>query len=127
MSCGYGTKGFQCDVTYTLGGQVSHDRATEIFNLGQKLGLTEFNPTSVNWDVPKTWKGSGGGIMTEGEGYLLLILFGIGLTLLTLLLTFLERKFGGETATSEQFNTTPWISWTESSPLPSTHQSCTFI
>jgi len=105
MSGGYGTKGFQCDVTYTLGGQVSHDRATEIFNLGQKLGLTEFNPTSVNWDVPKTWKGSGGGIMTEGEGYLLLILFGIGLTLLTLLLTFLERKFGGETATSEQFNT----------------------
>ena len=57
MSCGYGTRGFKCDQIYTLGGTVSQARAIEIYHLGQKLGLTEFNPTSVNWDAPISWKG----------------------------------------------------------------------
>ena len=57
MSCGYGTRGFKCDQIYTLGGTVSQARAAEIYHLGQKLGLTEFNPTSVNWDAPISWKG----------------------------------------------------------------------
>merc|ERR1719473_1566140 len=43
--------------------------------------------------------------MTQGEGYGLLFGFGIGLTLLTVGLTLLERKFGGAETTSEQFNT----------------------
>merc|ERR1719171_2600847 len=43
--------------------------------------------------------------MTQGEGYGLLFGFGIGLTLLTVLLTFIERKFSGSASTSEHFNT----------------------
>jgi len=105
MSCGTGTRGFQCDTIYTLGGQVTQERATEMYALGQRLGLTEFNPTSVNWDAPITWKGAGGGIMTEGEGYGLLVGFGMGLTCLTVLLTAIERKFSTEKASSELFNT----------------------
>ena len=58
MSCGYGTIGFKCGEIYTLGGTVSLARATEIDALGRKLGLTEFNPTSVNWDAPISWKGA---------------------------------------------------------------------
>jgi hypothetical protein len=136
-------RGFQCDTIYTLGGQVTLERATEMHALGQRLGLTEFNPTSVNWDAPITWKGAGGvitracvsrhasasrylhcacacvrsltrtvrlclaggGIMTEGEGYGLLVGFGMGLTCLTVLLTAIERKFSTEKASSELFNT----------------------
>jgi len=105
MSCGYGTPGFQCDQIYTLGGTVSTARATEIFTLGQKLGLTEFNPTSVNWDAPVPWKGAGSQIMTSGEGYGMLIGFGIGLTVITSLLHVAESKLFNVETTSEQFNT----------------------
>ena len=105
MSCGYGTEGFQCDTVYTLGGSVAQVRANEIHALGQKLGLTEFNPTSVNWDSPIPWRGDGGGIMSTTEGYGMIFGFGIGLTLLTVALTYMERIFGGEAATSESFNT----------------------
>ena len=105
MSCSLGTVGFQCDVVYTLGGTVSQARANEIFALGQKLGLTEFNPTSVNWDAPISWKGEGGGIMSSAAGYAMLFGFGIGLTILTVVLTMLERTFSGVSATSEHFNT----------------------
>jgi len=105
MSCGHGTAGFQCKEVYTLGGAVSTARAQEIWDLGQEVGLTEFNPTSVNWDSPIPWRGDGGGIMTSAEGYGMIFGFGIGLTLLTVLLTYMERIFGGETPTSESFNT----------------------
>jgi SSS family transporter len=108
MSCGYGTNGFQCVNTYTVtgeAGQVTSARAGQIMQLGQQLGLTDFNPTSVDWDAPVTWKGEGGGIMSEAEGYGMLIGFGIALTLITVVLTFIERKFGGATANSENFNT----------------------
>jgi len=105
MSCGTGTRGFQCDTVYTLGERVTQERANEIYALGQRLGLTEFNPTSVNWDAPITWKGEGGGIMSEGEGYALLFGFGIGLTVLTVVLTMIEQKFSTEKANSELFNT----------------------
>ena len=106
MSCGYGTKGFQCDKVYVMPG-VAQSTAQGWYDLGQKLGLTEFNPTSVNWDSPVEWRGDGGSgtILSEGEGYGLLFGFGIGLTFLTVALTMLERKFGGAQATSEQFNT----------------------
>jgi SSS family transporter len=108
MSCGFGTNGFQCVNTYTVtgeAGQVTSARAGQIMQLGQQLGLTDFNPTSVDWDAPVTWKGEGGGIMSEAEGYGMLIGFGIALTLITVVLTFIERKFGGATANSENFNT----------------------
>jgi Na+/proline symporter len=105
MSCGYGTAGFQCDQRYTLGGTVSESRATEILTLGMKLGFTDFNPTSVDWDKPVKWKASDGGIMSSGDAWGLMIAFGLGLTVVTVLLTFLERTFSGEAATSEQFNT----------------------
>jgi hypothetical protein len=108
MSCGFGTNGFQCVNTYTVtgeAGQVTSARAGQIMQLGQQLGLTDFNPTSVDWDAPVTWKGEGGGIMSEAEGYGMLFGFGIALTLITVVLTFIERKFGGATANSENFNT----------------------
>jgi Na+/proline symporter len=106
MSCGYGTEGFQCDTIYTLGGTVALARAEEIYALGQKLYLTEFNPTSVNWDAPVPWSDPDtGGIMSEGAGYAMLILFGLGLMAFTVFLTFLERKFSGSATTSEHFNT----------------------
>ena len=105
MSCGHGTLGFQCKTVYTLGGSVALQRAQDIFDLGQEIGLTEFNPTSVNWDAPISWRGDGGGIMTTGEGYGMIFGFGIGLTLLTVLLTYMEQMFGGGDATSESFNT----------------------
>jgi len=105
MACGYAGIGFQCDQIYTLGGTVSNARAAEIYSLGQKIGLTEFNPTSVDWDSPITWKAADGGIMTEGAAWGLMIGFGLGLTALTVALTFLERMFSTEAASSEQFNT----------------------
>jgi Na+/proline symporter len=90
---------------YTLGGSVTQERAEEIYALGKSLGFTDFNPTSVNWDEPITWKAEDGGIMSEGDAWGMLIGFGIGLTVITVLLTFLERTFGGAASTSEQFNT----------------------
>ena len=54
MSCGYGTPGFQCDKVYTLGNRVTPERAQEIYDLGQRLGFSDFNPTSVDWDNPIT-------------------------------------------------------------------------
>ena len=104
MSCGYGTLGAQCDQVYTLPG-VTTARATEWFVLGQKLGLTEFNPTTVNWDAPVTWKSSDGGIMTVGTGLGMMFGFGIGLTVITCALSVLEKKFAGNKDTSEFFNT----------------------
>jgi hypothetical protein len=133
MSCGYGTRGFKCDTIYDLGGTVSPARAAEVYLLGQKLGLTEFNPTSVNWDAPISWKGAllsvnsnssafdavfaaanaalglentSGFIMSQGSGYGMLFGFGIALTFGTMFLTYLEHKFGGsEVTNSEFFNT----------------------
>jgi len=105
MSCGYGTAGFQCDVVYDLGGTVHPTRAAEMWALGQKIGLTEFNPTSVNWDSPIQWKAAGSNIVPEGTGYGMLFGFGLGLTLITVILTFLENKFGDEENNSEKFNT----------------------
>jgi len=105
MACGYAGIGFQCDQIYTLGGTVSNTRAAEIYALGQKIGLTEFNPTSVDWDSPIPWKASDGGIMSEGAAWGLMIGFGLGLTALTVALTFIERMFSTEAASSEQFNT----------------------
>ena len=135
MSCGYGTRGFQCDEIYTLGGTVSLARATEIHALGRKLGLTEFNPTSVNWDAPLSWKGASSGltsnstvlasldaaaaaaaaalglesgtgaIMSQGAGYGMLFGFGIALTVITIVLSWLETTFGGSEKNSEFFNT----------------------
>ena len=130
MSCGYGTRGFKCDVEYTLGGTVSAARAHEIYELGKKLGLTEFNPTSVNWDAPISWKGAltgvepaglsaavaaanaalglentSGTIMSQGAGYGMLFGFGIALTCITIFLSWMEIKFGGSAQNSEFFNT----------------------
>ena len=130
MSCGYGTRGFKCDQIYTLGGTVSQARAAEIYHLGQKLGLTEFNPTSVNWDAPISWKGAltgvepaglsaavaaanaalglentSGTIMSQGAGYGMLFGFGIALTVITIFLSFIEIKLLGTEQNSEFFNT----------------------
>ena len=132
MSCGYGTIGFKCAEIYTLGGTVSLARATEIHKLGEKLGLTEFNPTSVNWDAPISWKGillggpgnstlisstvaavnaalgvenTSGAIMDQGTGYGMLFGFGFALTFITIFLSWMEIKFGGAEQNSEFFNT----------------------
>ena len=51
-----------------------------------------------------TWKGDGGGIMSEAAGYGMLIGFGIGLTVLTVALTYLERVVSGTVTPSEHFN-----------------------
>jgi SSS family transporter len=108
MSCGYGTPGFQCDTVYTLGGTVSQERANEVFELGQRLGLTEFNPTSVNWDAPVEWTSTVANtstIMELSEGYGMIFGFGIGLTLITVILTVMENRLGGFASNSENFNT----------------------
>jgi hypothetical protein len=135
MSCGYGTRGFKCDQVYNLGGTVSQARADEIYLLGQKLGLSEFNPTSVNWDAPISWKGvllnkgtnssllsslnsaaaavnaalgvdsTSGAIMGQGTGYGMLFGFGFALTFITIFLSWMEIKFGGAQQNSEFFNT----------------------
>ena len=132
MSCGYGTRGFKCDTIYDLGGTVSPARAAAVYALGQKLGLTEFNPTSVNWDAPISWKGillggpgnssfvtsavaavnealglenTSGAIMNQGTGYGLLFGFGFALTFITIFLSWMEIKFGGAQQNSEFFNT----------------------
>jgi len=99
------TYGFDCNTVYTLGGAVAQDRANEIFALGKTLGLTEFNPTSVNWDAPVQWKDGDGGLFSTGAGLAMLFGFGLGLTVLTVLLTIVERKMSGVAATSEHFNT----------------------
>jgi len=103
MACG-GANAFDCTTAYTVG-TVTQSRANEILALGKQLGLTEFNPTSVDWDTPVTWKGEGGGIMAQGSGYALLFGLGIALTLLTLGLTIAETKFSSSANTSEHFNT----------------------
>jgi len=100
MSCAYGTLGAQCDVVYTLPG-VPSDRAIDMYNLGKKLGLTEFNPTTVNWDAPVTWKSE---LMSTGAGYAMMLGFGFALTAITLGLSALERMMGN-VSTSEHFNT----------------------
>jgi len=95
------------DHIYVLPG-VTPARATEWFQLGQKIGLTEFNPTTVNWDEPVEWKSTtsgDGAIMPSGAGYAIEVGFGCFFSVLTLVLTFLERKFAGVQTTSEHFNT----------------------
>jgi len=97
-------------------------RAATWCALGQRLGLDNFNPTWVNWDLPYTaWDpkklagniapldplraASGGATLSEGEGYAIELGFGAFFTLLTMLLTVLETKFGGVELTSEHYNT----------------------
>ena len=58
-----------------------------------------------NWDKPITWKSADGGIMSEGEGWGLMIGLGAFLTVFTMFLTFLERKYEAKDVTSEDFNT----------------------
>jgi hypothetical protein len=110
------TYGFDCNTIYTVctpaaqhqsGVEtcVTTERATEMYNLGKKLMLTEFNPTSVDWDNPVTWKTADGTIFSMGVGLMMLFLFGIGLTILTVVLTVIERKMAGVATTSEHFNT----------------------
>jgi SSS family transporter len=81
--------------------------------LGQKLGLTEFDPTTVDWANPVAWRNSdldcddGGAIMCQWAGYLIVCGFGLAFSLGTYLLTLLERKFSPDVKlqTSEHFNT----------------------
>jgi len=65
MSCAFNTDTswaatpgvIDCAKVYVLPG-VTQQRAQEWFDLGQNLGLTEFNPTVTNWDKPFEWKQS---------------------------------------------------------------------
>jgi len=90
---------------------VSPSRAAEIAALGASIGLTEFNPTTVNWDVPASWRqsgtyeGSGGAVMPEAAGYGIILGFGAFFSVFTTFLVFLEQKFAGVTINSEHFNT----------------------
>merc|ERR1719393_247222 len=118
MSCSWSgeTLGASCKTVYQVvsaadqypGYTVPLTRAQEWMDLGKSLGLTEFNPTTVDWDHPYLWKATatgGGALMSQGAGYALLFSFGIGLTLLTLVLSMLEQKFANVKTTSEHFNT----------------------
>ena len=118
MSCSWSgeTLGASCKTVYQVvsaadqypGYTVPLSRAQAWYDLGKSLGLTEFNPTTVDWDHPYLWKATatgGGALMSQGAGYALLFSFGIGLTLLTLALSMLEKKFANVKTTSEQFNT----------------------
>ena len=99
--------GPKMDVIYQLPG-VSATKAMEWYTLGAQLGLKEFNPTTVDWDNPVEWKSTAAGegaIMPSGAGYAIEVGFGVFFSVLTLLLTFLERKFAGVVTTSEHFNT----------------------
>jgi Na+/proline symporter len=107
MSCSRYTPGADCDTVYVLPG-VTQARANEIFALGKTLGLTEFNPTVVNWDIPYEWKSAeegSGVIMSQGLGYFMLIGAGVVFSILVIALTYFERVFAGVQATSEHFNT----------------------
>jgi len=104
MSCGYGTDGAQCDVTYYLPG-VNKSVADGWMRLGLSLGFTDFNPTTVDWTTPIPWKAEDGGIMSQADAWGLLIGFGLGLTVLTVILTLCERMVTTDGASSEQFNT----------------------
>jgi len=91
-------------IDYQLPG-VTATRKAEIAALGATLGLTDFDPTSVNWDSPVPWSDEAGRLMPEYAGYLYCILFGVAFTIITMVLTFLESKFAGVEITSEHFNT----------------------
>jgi len=114
MSCAFNTDTswaatpgvIDCAKVYVLPG-VTQQRAQEWFDLGQNLGLTEFNPTVTNWDKPFEWKQSetGAAIMSSGAGYAIEIGFGAFFSILTVILTELEKRFAGVATTSEHFNT----------------------
>jgi len=89
---------------------VTKERAMEWMALGQSLGLTEFNPTTVNWDIPTPWSqltpgAEGGKVGPSGVGYAIILGFGIALSIITTILSFMETKFAGVVITSEHFNT----------------------
>mmetsp|Transcript_41469 Transcript_41469/g.91099 ORF Transcript_41469/g.91099 Transcript_41469/m.91099 type:complete len:740 (-) Transcript_41469:194-2413(-) len=81
--------------------------------LGESLGLTEFDATSVNWAKPVFW-GNGdncsmdnqdGCLIPLGAGLAIILGFGLFFSVFTTFLVFLEKKFAGVEITSEHFNT----------------------
>jgi len=74
--------------------------------LGDSLGLTDFDPITVNWDLPTEWKKTNldGAIMNQGAGYALVLGFGALFTALTMAATYLEARSTGAMS-SEHFNT----------------------
>ena len=82
------------------------------FHLGQRLGLTDFNPTTVNWNKPVEWAGSNcsmsdssGCLISLGLGFAIVLGFGVFFSIFTSMLVWMEKKFGGVKMTSEHFNT----------------------
>ena len=82
------------------------------FHLGQRLGLTDFNPTTVNWNKPVEWAGSNcsmsdssGCLISLGLGFAIVVGFGVFFSIFTSMLVWMEKKFGGVKMTSEHFNT----------------------
>jgi len=89
------------------------DQMSFFKSLGEEMGFTDFNPETVNWASPVKWRNSGncdmddqsGCLISLGGGFAIVCGFGVGFTLLTLLLNFLEQKVTGSKQTSEEFNT----------------------
>jgi SSS family transporter len=81
--------------------------------MGIDLGFTDFDPTTVNWKVPVSWRGEGGCtlenqngcILPIGGAYGLILGFGAFFTILTVMIHVIEQKVTGVALTSEHFNT----------------------
>ena len=81
---------------------------------GQELGLTEFDPTTVNWNDPIGWgndpehcsmSNDSGCLIPLGVGFGIVLGFGLFFTVFTTFLVWMEGRFSGTTMDSETFNT----------------------
>jgi len=71
--------------------------------------VTDFDVCSVNWNVPVVWKAAQqegwGAVMPAYAGYLIVILFGVFFSLVTTMMVWFEKTYGGLVISSEHFNT----------------------
>mmetsp|Transcript_26232 Transcript_26232/g.84703 ORF Transcript_26232/g.84703 Transcript_26232/m.84703 type:complete len:650 (+) Transcript_26232:122-2071(+) len=73
------------------------------------MGITDFDVCSVDWNsfVPwaETSRPGWGAVMPEYAGYLIVILFGVFFSVITSIMVWFEKTFGGLVISSEHFNT----------------------
>merc|ERR1719440_1953733 len=93
---------------------ISDVKACEYATLADQLGLTDFNPLTVDWEKPVAWGNtasicnmdtSDGCLMPLGAGFGIVLGFGVFFSIFTTILVKLEQVFGGVQLTSEHFNT----------------------
>lgn len=72
-------------------------------------GITDFDVCSVDWNTPVPWAETSrpgwGAVMPEYAGYLIVILFGVFFSVITSIMVWFEKTFGGLVISSEHFNT----------------------